>query len=57
MAPQLARDYYVSMAERSARTRTTKKFVKELTATRPLTSEQKAEILAAAATIPTVAAS
>lgn len=54
MAPQLARDYYVSMAESSARTRTTRRLIRELTSVKPLTPVQRAEIIAAASTIPVV---
>ena len=54
MAPQPARDYYVSLAERSARTRTTRRLVRELSAIKQLTFEQRAEIIAAASTIPVV---
>lgn len=41
-------------AAKSARVRTTRKLIRELSATKPLTLDQRAAIIAAASTIPVV---
>lgn len=55
--PARAQSRYHEAAAKSAQVRSTRKLIRELSAVKPLTPTQRAEIIAAAASIPTVAAS